>query len=136
MKTIFLLAIALGCGFAQQPRPQQPQQSPVPLVATPLPEQDIALTIHVSSEMATAIENDRRRYFKAQVDDATGATTYVPVLPTLADQILARLAEGYLKQVIAKYPSAALKAMQEAVTTARKAADDAAAKAVQVTKKP
>lgn len=135
--TFCMLCFIVFC-FAQGPQ-QQPGRGGVQLprpsvsVTTPLPEQDVTLTLHLTSDQATALEKLRRDQF-SQVVLTNGSTLLQPKNATLADQlteILSNVFRGLLQQ----YPSDGMKAAQKAKADAAKAADDAAAAAGKLTKK-
>ena len=113
--------------------PRMPQ--PSTLMTAPAPEQDITITIHISSDLATAIEKHRRDTYKAVVNDANGSVSLQPVNATIQDQVIAALVQGYFSQVMRQYPSASIKKAQDAAAAAQKAASDAAAAGAAVQKK-
>lgn len=110
-----------GGNLAKRSRPSD-------LMTTSEPEQDITLVLHISSDLATAIEKDRRDTYVSR-QDAKGATLLVPRSPTISDQILLHLTVGYFQQVKAAYPPPSAAAAAAELSAAQKKHDDA----VQVT---
>jgi len=125
-----ILGIAQPANLPQRNRVQKPSDN----MTITLPEQDITVTIHVSSEIATALEKRRRDTFHAVVDEITGVTSYVPNSSTLADQLFQDMAP-YFKQLFTDYPPPSVKPAIEAAKKAEKDAEDARAKAAAVVKK-
>lgn len=100
---------------------------PHPSATATAPEQDVTLTIHLSADLATALEKDR-----LETMNPDGSA----IAPTITDQILLKLQQTYFRQVMVRFPSPSLQAAQEAARTAQKAADDAATQAARAPKKP
>jgi hypothetical protein len=123
------------CGLAllaQQPRRSPSDRTkPSDQMTTVLPDQDVTLTIHLSSDLATALEKHRRDVYTVKTDPS-GVTTLQPVSGTLADAIVFALQHGYFTQVLKEYPSPTIKAAQDALTAAQRAAQEAASKAAGV----
>lgn len=134
MKQLLWSALALGALIgviplaAQRGGESAKKARPSDLMTGSVPEQDVTLVIHISSDLATAIEKDRRDYYLS-MQDPSGITSLVPRMPTLADQILLHLTLGYFQQVKQAYPAASVKDAEEALRAAQKKHDDA----VQVT---
>lgn len=133
--TLFLLSCSVLFGQGERSnRPQtSPQFQPSALLTMQLPEQDITITIHVSSALATALEKRRRDDF-APVTHADGSTSLDPKQQTLADVIVFDL-RSYFAQLLQRYPAPNIKAIQDAAAAAQKAVQDEADKAAAVTRK-
>ncbi len=134
MRTIATILLLSVLALAQNPEAsKRPGTSPVPLVSSPLPEQDITITVHLSSELATAIENDRRQIF-VKKEDASGATILSPMQPSLPDQVVFRL-QDYFRAILQRFPSSTLKGLQDAVSAKQQEEAAAREKAATVTRK-
>ena len=134
MKHILIISTCSILAFGQQPRLQRTQPSDLMTKnGITLPAQDITITIHVSSEMATALEKKRVDNFMGVVNP-NNSMSLQPKFKTLADQILFDM-RPYFTQVLATYPGASVKAAQDAAATAQKAAQDAADKPGVIEKK-
>ena len=130
----FFVALVIGSALygqgeqSRHPQPgTQPQPQPSDLMKESLKAQDVTITIHISGELATAIEKRRRDDF-APVTQSDGSTLLAAKHASLSAQIMADM-QSYFNQLMQRYPSESVRAAQLKAAMAMQEAQDAAAKA-------
>ena len=124
---LFVLLFAFSIGsFAQERRPPS---RPKIIEAQPQPAQSV--TIHLSADLATALETLRLNTRESKTD-ADGVTITAPMYANLKTLVEAALRGqgGFFRQVLTKFPHGSIKTSQEAAVKAKQEADAAAEKAL------